>query len=319
MIPSRAHFYWTGASLPWPYAYAVRSAAVNGGLEQVVLHHTDAITTPETWRFVRETPNVETRPLDPDALLGRVPGLGERLVDLHRRVGPPVARSNILRAAVLLLEGGVYLDLDTITVRPLGPLLLDAGFIGVEHIVRPHFVHAHGTPLQRLHSTALSVLRNGLRVLPRGYRLFRGVAPLYHQAINGAVLGARAGHPLLEQYLRAMVELPPQQQVVAHGLGTHLLQQVVARYLEAAPAPGGPDALVVHDPEVFYPLGPEISEHWFRAYRTVDPGELIGPRTRVVHWYGSVGTRGLEARLTPDLVRQDAGHRMYCALVAPLL
>jgi len=264
MIPSRVHFYWTGASLPWPYAYAVRSAALNGGLDQVVFHHTDAIASLDPWRFVTGTPRVETRRLDPDALLGRVPGLGERLVDLHRRVTAPVARSNILRAAVLLLEGGIYLDLDTLTVRSLAPLLRDAGFLGVEHIVRPHFVHTHGTPLQKLRATLLSTLRNGLRVMPRGYRLFPAVAPLYHQAINGAVLGARAGHPVLEQYLHAMVDLPVDQQVVKHGLGTHLLQRVVAQYLESAPPHGGPAALVVHDPEVFYPLGPELSEHWFR-------------------------------------------------------
>jgi hypothetical protein len=317
-IPARIHFYWTGPSLPWPYAYAVRSAAVNGDVDEVVFHHTDEIVDRAQWEFIGATPKTEARRLDSEAVLRSIPTCGPALVELHRRVQKPVARSNILRAAILWREGGVYLDLDTVTVRSLRPLLAASAFVGEEHIVRPHFVHTSGSRWLRFHATLLSTVREGLRRLPRGYRVFRQLAPLYYKAINGAVLGAEQHHPLLEQYLTAMVTLPAERQLKQFGLGTHLLQQVVADYL-ARPQHAGERPLVVHAPHVLYPLGPEISEHWFRRYRGVDLAEVLAPETRVVHWYGSVGTRKLEKLLTPDFVLGNATRRLYCSAVAPLL
>lgn len=310
MIEPTVHLCWIGRRLPWPIAYAARSAARNAQLERVIFHHTDPIEDEEPRALLESTPSVELRRLVPHELLAAIPELGPALVELYDRIGSPVARSNILRAALLYQQGGVYLDTDTITVRSLRPLLDSPAFLGLEHIVRPSFVHASRSRWLRLRASALSTLRGLLKRVPRGYRVFRALSHWYYEALNGAVFGARAGHPLLYRYLRAMVELPRELQSRKHGLGTHLLQSTVA---------ADSSDLVVHPPSRFYPLGPEISEHWFRRYRKVDPSDTVAPSTCVVHWYGSVGTRDLEALLTPEFVRRESGSRMYCALVAPLL
>jgi hypothetical protein len=115
--------------------------------------------------------------------------------------------------------------------------------------------------------------------------------------------------------LQRLVELPRARQGVRYALGTHLLQQCVAD----APAHSWGEGLTVHPPEVFYPLPPEISRHWF--HRCEDPpiDAVLTPQTRVVHWYASVDQRELIARLDPDYVRAHAGDQLFCALAARFL
>jgi hypothetical protein len=108
-----------------------------------------------------------------------------------------------------------------------------------------------------------------------------------------------------------MAKVPRSRQLVRYELGTTLLQATLADYR------GGDVA--VHDPEVFYPLGPEISEHWFRLTEDPRPSEIVGPTTRVVHWYASVRTRRVVRDADPDYVRRHAPHQLFSALVLPWL
>src|SRR5690606_16568346 len=114
MIPSLAHFIWFGRDLPWVHVLALRSAARRGGFERLVLHHADDLSGTRWWPDVQAIAGLETRPLDAEAVLGAVPDLGGRLVDLYRRLTQPAGRANMVRAALLAAEGGVYLDLDTV-------------------------------------------------------------------------------------------------------------------------------------------------------------------------------------------------------------
>ena len=76
---------------------------------------------------------------------------------------------------------------------------------------------------------------------------------------------------------------------------------------------------VVHPPEVFYPLGPEISHQWFRVRPRVALDEALSPATRVVHWYASVENRALYERIDPAYVRAHAERQLFSALVRPFV
>ncbi|HYO96599.1 MAG TPA: glycosyltransferase, partial [Polyangiaceae bacterium] len=220
-------------------------------------------------------------------------------------------RSNILRAAVLYEQGGIYLDLDTVTLSSLRPLLNSPQFLGYEHIVWPYFVIKSRSPLLKLKSEALSIARTICRLLPAGYRVFRKLSPLYYECVNGAIAGGVARAPLMASYLRAMLRVPRERQLQPHALGTYLLQEIVGGYTG--------DDLQIHGPDVFYPLAPEVSEHWFRIVERVDLADVVRPTTRVVHWYASVRTRELLPKISPSYVKMHASRQLYSALVAPFV
>ncbi len=317
MIPSTAHFIWFGTELPWVHALAIRTAALRGGFDRVVLHHADPLDSTRWWPWLNETRGFEARTLDPAAVLGACPD-GDRLQALFAKLSQPAARANMVRAGILYSEGGVYLDLDTVTLKSLDALRASSGvFCGEEHIVFPSWVKQSRSPAIKGRAYLQTALRDLLRRAPRGYLGFDRIADWYPRAVNNAVFGAAPGHPFVATLLTNMLALPPSQQLVRFALGTHLLQQTVADWDNHVEPAHGP--LVVHRPAVFYPLGPEISEHWFRATRSPDLSRVAGAETRIVHWYASVRTKALVPRITPDYVRAHRSSQLFSAMVAPLL
>ena len=309
-IPTRVHFCWIGPVIPWAYVFAVLSAAEQGGLPRVTLHHTDRLADGPERRALAAARGVALAPLDPEPCLrevGRSIGVGEALVTLYRAVSAPVARADILRAAILHRDGGIYLDLDTVTVATLRPLLAARHFVGTEFIVWPQRARQSRSPLMLTRHLALDVVRKACRALPRGWRAFRLVEDFYVRGVNNAVMGAEPGSSFVASYLRAMCAVPPDRAGRPYALGPTLLQEVVDR---------GRDAdLTIHAPSVFYPLAPEISEHWFRRRGAATPASVLSSRTRVVHWYASVRTRALVLDITPDYVRAHRATQLYSMLV----
>lgn len=309
-IPATAHFCWIGTRIPWAYVFAVLSAAERGGLSDVVLHHTDALEDGPQLRALRAGRGVRLSHVDPLALLaetGKAAGLGDGLAALYRRLEHPVMRADILRAAILFRHGGIYIDLDTITTKSLLPLLGSGPFVGREFIVWPREMRVSRSPMRWLRALSLDLLRKAARRLPEGWKLFRRIEHLYFRGVNNAVLGAPAGSVLIASYLRGMVELPADQQSARYGLGPDLLQRVVDRYRQ--------DDLRLEAPDVFYPLPPEVSEHWFRLRDRVQLAQVLSPETRIVHWYASVRTRARVALVDPEYVRRNRHRQLYSALV----
>src|SRR5258708_7149015 len=139
-IPARVHFCWIGPQLSWAYAFAVLSAAAQAGMDEVVLHHTDELEEGAVLTALRGTPGLRLECVDARARLAQAGarlGLSAALAAIYQTLVSPSQRSDVLRAAILYLRGGVYLDLDTITVASLRPLLDAPQFIGTEHIVWP--------------------------------------------------------------------------------------------------------------------------------------------------------------------------------------
>ncbi len=312
LVPKTAHFIWYGERFPWVNVLALQSAHDHGGFERLVLHFDDRLDASTRERLSRAMPRLELRAID-DLRVFDIPnsgaGLGAQLRALHAELRAPAARANILRAAVLAAEGGVYLDIDTVTLGPLDSLL-DSAFCGCEPIAFPERVMRSRNPLVWTRAIALHTARLALRELPHGYVAFRHIEPWFARAANNAVLGAPAGHPFIRALLEGMVSLPKKRRHVRFALGTHLLQRTIASYAG--------DDFRVHEPAVFYPLGPEISRHWFRIEPAdsirIDLDIVLSEHTRVVHWYASVRNRALVDRMTPSFVRDHAQRQLFSAL-----
>jgi hypothetical protein len=313
MVPKVAHFIWYGASFPWLNALALQSAHDHGALDRVVLHFDGRLEPALLDRLRATMPRLVARPIDSARTLRAVdttaaPPLGPRLDQLYGQLQAPAAKANVLRAAILCSEGGIYLDVDTVTLAPLTPLL-DRAFCGSEPIAFPERVMRSKRPDVWARALALHGARLVLREVPRGYRAFRAIESLYTRAANNAVLGAPAQHAFVRALLQGMVDLPESQRLVRFALGTHLLQRTIASYRG--------DDFAVHPPALFYPLGPEISRHWFRiepGARGVELDEVLHRTTLIVHWYASVRNRAIVDRMDAAFVREHAKHQLLSAL-----
>ena len=313
-IPARAHFCWIGPTLSWAHAFAVLSAAAQAGLDEVILHHTDELAPTPALAALRAAPGVILAHINPLEILHQAEvklALEGQLTALYHRLASPVQRADMLRAAILYLQGGIYLDLDTITIAPLRPLLGATQFIGQEYIVWPHWVRASRSPLVWGRHLALDLLRKALRLAPGGWRGFRRVEHWYFPGVNNAVMGATPGASLFAAYLRAMATLPPGAQVPPYALGPDMLQSLIARFT--------PAELVIHPPAIFYPLPPEISEHWFRPSRPGALARALRPQTLVVHWYASVRSKPHVAVIDPAFIRAHRESQLFSALVSTAL
>jgi hypothetical protein len=308
-IPAVAHFIWLGARFPWVNVLAIRSALERGGFERVVLHHEPGLASCGQLRDLARDTRFEARPCDPASTLGELGVTGTALSALYAELRSPAARANVLRAAILAREGGVYLDMDTVTLRPLSPLLQAGVFCGEEEIAFPAAKLSASAPFALVRALGLHALRAFCKHSARGIELFRRVDGWYARAVNNAVLGARPQHPFVLSLLTDMLELAPRRRRRRFALGTHLLQRRVAR--------GATPELVIHPPQVFYPLGPELSHHWFRLRERVSLERVISTETRVVHWYASVENRALAESIVPDYVRRHARRQLFSALAEP--
>ena len=312
MIPKTAHFIWIGSAFPWTNVLAIKSAALRGDFDQVILHHTDDLSHHPWWSHLAQIPRVQTRWLQPQALLATCAG-GADLWQLYQRQTTPSDQCDMLRLALLASEGGVYLDLDTVTVRSLAPLCAEAGFFcGREYIAWPGAVVRSQHPLVLTKSVLLDAIRLVFRVAPGGWQAFRRIESWYYAEVNGAILGARPGHPLLLALLNRMLEGPQDRKMKWSSVhGPHLLQAVLHQHQHSD--------VCIHPPAVFYPLPPEISQHWFKRQQPPHLETVLSEQTRVVHWYASVRTQSIVPRISPDYVYQHADQQLFSALALPFV
>src|SRR5262245_17363106 len=95
-------------------------------------------TWPRSAEFdrVSHIPNVSIVPVEPSSLFATSPGGSAGYADLFERLcaGSPAALSNLVRLGVLYRDGGVYLDTDTIVLRPLHDPDEHGAFVGVERV-----------------------------------------------------------------------------------------------------------------------------------------------------------------------------------------
>ena len=310
-IPFRAHFIWLGHELPWVNVLAIRSAAERGGFERVTLHHDEDLSAAPHFRALAAVDRLELRRLRVGEVLEGCGDLAPALKAAYAGLSTPSMRKDAIRLALLYGEGGVYLDLDTVTVRSFAQLCAEAeAFCGEERIVFPGEVKRSRNPAVQLLALARNGLREVLGLVPKGWEAFRAVERLYPRAVNNAVIGSAPRSRFVTRALQRITELPAGVQGRAYGIGPHLLQELAPQFAKPE--------LVVHPPSVFYPLGPIISHHWFHLREGAGPLErVLRPDTRVVHWYASIRNQVLISRIDPDYVRANAGRQLFSALALP--
>jgi hypothetical protein len=305
MIPDTCHFVWLGKSFPWLHALAVWSAATAGGFQRVVLHADDDLDGALHLAPLRRLGGFEVRRVDLDALAQRAGEKARRVRDLYDDMTSAAARSDVLRALVLAGEGGVYLDMDTVTLSPFDALRASGAFVGEELICFPEWSTGRHSAPEVARAYALAALRLSLRHLPEGYRWFGRVQQHYCRAVNNAVLGAEAGHPFVLAYLRAMLEMPRSLARKRFAIGPELLARVCREQA----------GIEVLPPSVFYPLGPVISEHWW-SRSSADLASVVGRDTVAVHWYASVTSRKIAARVDAAYVREHRDRQLFSKLAS---
>ncbi len=313
-IPPIAHFVWFGRSFPWLNWLAVRSAADKGGYDRVLLHHADDLSDSEYFQNLARDPRVECVRFDLRELLASVEPIAPGIIEVSAFLRNAAMKSDLARFALLWLHGGVYLDTDTVSIAPLDDLRAAGGFFcGVHRLVWPWAVVKNRNPLRLGVSALRSMGRDLLRRYPQGWRYFRRIEWLYPLEPNTAILGSIARHPLLAELLSRAGRVSPELVAKSQGaVATDLLEEVVAGYR------GGDLRLL--PPEAFYPLGPEISEHWFRLNPTGKPlglEEILGPDTRIVHWYSSVRAKQIIPVFDAAYVRENHRRQLLSALAEP--
>jgi hypothetical protein len=310
-IPRRAHFIWLGRDLPWVNVLAIRSAATRGGFERVTLHHDEDLSAAPHYGALRAIDRLELRRLDLDAVIGRCGEFAPALKQAYPGLPTPSIRKDLIRYALLFHEGGVYLDLDTVTVGSFEDFCAETeAFVGEERIVFPGTVKRSWNPIVQL----LAQLRNGLRdllaLIPSGWAAFRAIERFYPRAVNNAIIGSAPRSAFVTRALERIAKMPPEVQRRSCGIGPHLFQELATEFTRPQ--------LVVHPPAVFYPLGPVVSRHWFTLRRRDVPLErVLMPDTRVVHWYASIRNQLQTAVIDPDYVRANARRQLFSQLALP--
>jgi len=292
-IPNRLIFIWFGARFPYGNLLALRSARRFFKPDEILLIAGDVESVRSQLGACAEWPELRIEPADVSWFDG-LPHVADLAREIFTRHPKPAAKANLIRLAALYKRGGVYLDFDTITVRDPSSLLLKEGFCGTEALTLPEDLFRSVNPLRWIVAGLRLGVRQALANIPGGWRPFRPLERTFPRGANNAVMGARAGHPFLETCFELMAALPSRERLKRFRLGTHLLQQAVDT--------GRLQGFEVLPPPFFYPLGPEISSHWFKRGTAARLDEMLFPETLVVHWYNSVESRFLKQELTPAWV-----------------
>ncbi|MBO7383728.1 MAG: hypothetical protein J6U07_03825 [Fibrobacter sp.] len=295
MIPNRLIFIWLGPKFPWSGGVAVRSAYKVQQPQSIWLVHEGLMQEGDGWDLIKDIPGLEVIPvqdshfegLDDDGLC----------LKLFKTLKAPASRANLLRLALLYKYGGVYLDTDVIVVKPFDNLMQQKGFIGVEPVALPADLFRSVNPFRWIYCGLQFAFREFCARLPGGYRLFRLAERGFSAAVNNAIIGSEPGNPTIRSAFEFIKKMPEAERLKRYRLGTRLMQNVTHNKSS--------ESMVVLPARFFYPLGPEISAHWFKPKTSNKLDELILKDTCVVHWYNSVEGRFLHTKVSAEWVKEN--------------
>lgn len=292
MIPNRIFFIWFGKALPWTAALAVRSAWNVAKPEEILLYHSGLEPAGLVRELTEEIPALKLCPIE-GSLFDDL-GDGGVTRSLYAELPSPATKANLVRLALLYKIGGVYLDTDVIVVEEFAKLLALRGFCGVEPVALPQEIFKSINPFRWLFCGLQFAFREFCARMPSGYKIFRLGERYYSTAANNAILASEPGNEFFKQAFEAIQKMPPAEQRKRFRLGTHLLQKLTQN--QSSPN------MTVLPAEFFYPLGPEVSAHWFRKGTAKKLGDMLYADTKVVHWYNSVEKRFLKTKIDANWV-----------------
>jgi hypothetical protein len=318
VIPHEFHFVWFGRAFPFTHALAIRSVHVSNAPAAIHLHCSDDLTgQPHYDALVRDVPSLRARPLALEAMLADcegtfdVPAMRQiyRELEVQKRWA---ALSDVIRYLVLLREGGVYLDMDVLVVRDLRPLLTSAAFCGLERLLVDAALYRSKLAWMRFPRTApLDLARSLCAKAEQGIAWWKRIERLYVAAVNGAVLGAVPGHPLMSEALREIPRLIPTLERRRPAIGPDLLQDLVG---------WGRRDVTVLPPAAFYPLGPTMAAQYFKQRVSVAAAaaQVLAPETYVLHWYND-NLRSLARPPDAESVASLRETQLFSHFAAPFL
>jgi hypothetical protein len=232
MLPDRFHFIWMGKNFPFAYRLSVETCRQHHPNADIRVHFADPPSN-EHWKALGRC--AEMVPLDEEGLLSALPSELAGIADVYRGIagGYPAGRSNVLRYLLLHRDGGIYLDCDTLTLRPFAPLRQYQGFIGEETVFKADDDRVAGKAgLELLPLGALFGLSYGLAYA--NARWLGNQPALNHldrfirhgwsaRKLNNAVLGSEPGHPFFSQ---AIARIPKINPSIRFALGPILMNEI---------------------------------------------------------------------------------------------
>lgn len=311
-IPNTAHFIWLGTEFPFMHVLSIYSCAQKGGFDKVILHLSDDISSSLYWNTLKNIPNLEIKKIEPERLFSRLDIDSKKLFYVYNKLTQPAAKSNILRLAILAVYGGVYLDTDTITIKSFDELRISFQlFFGLEKIIYPMHIKNSRNIIAHVKAFFKGIIRDLCRRSKSGWKYFKKIEKFYYTAPNNAVIGSEPSHPFIIDMINKIILMDDSLKFKRYALGTHLLQK---EYID------NPDSSVkALDCDYFFPVGPEVSQHWFSDSTTATTQELLADRTVSVHWYASVRTKNIVPLLTPEKIIELRYKVPVCELAASFI
>jgi len=304
MIPNRVFFIHLGDNLPWSTGIAILSAKQVQKAEETVLYIKNEIHG-EGFDLIKNDKGILLKQIDEDSIFS---GLGDNGVcgNTYKILKNYALKADLLRLALLYKEGGVYLDTDTITIKPWNDLLQYKGFCGQESLAFPKKLLDF--PQVKSLNPFLYLIA-GLRYawsflckkVPQGERVFRFAEGFFNLAVSNAVLASEAKNKLIENAFAAINEMGKEERLRHFRLGPRLLQQITknksSEYMEILP------------PAYFYPVSPNVIHHIFCKDSAKRLDKILLPQTRIIHWYNGIEKKYLQephptsafAKLTRDI------------------
>jgi hypothetical protein len=282
LIPNQYFYIWTGSSFPYLNLLAVKSLLLADSSATAVVYIVGPEPQNDNFENLRGLERVSIVGIEPDAVFSQLPTDVKSIGTIFYKIpeSSASARSNILRYALLYLNGGVYLDFDTVVTRSLSDLAGHQCFIGEENVwvgdedrvagkwwvclyPRNLFWLASWL-LRRADSAWFSGKLKIARALEKTDAIWSKKQP------NNAVMGAVAESPFIRELLLACLDT---DFTVRYATGPTLVSQIAANF---------PHLVSVLPVNFFYSVSPGESFRFF-ADRTL----TLPPEAYLIHYAAS--------------------------------
>ena len=273
LIPSQYFYIWSGKSFPYLNLLAVKSLLLADSSATVAVYMVGPEPQNEIFENLRALQRVSIVGIEPEEIFSQLPDDVKSVGEIFFKIpeSSASARSNILRYALLYLNGGVYLDFDTVITRSMADLSVHQSYVGEEIVwvgdedrvagkwwvcLYPKNLFWLTSWLLRRADSAWCGGRLGIaRLLQRTESIWSKKQP------NNAVMGAVAQAPFIRELLRACLDTDFS---VRYATGPTLVSRIAADF---------PQLVTVLPTECFYAIAPGESFRFFADQTLTLPSE----------------------------------------------
>jgi glycosyltransferase involved in cell wall biosynthesis len=263
LIPNKYFYIWSGNSFPYLNLLAVKSLLLAETKATVVVFIVGPEPQNENFENLRVLERVSVVSIEPENIFSRLPSDIKGVGTIFHKIpeSSASARSNILRYALLYLNGGIYLDFDTVVTRSLSDLAGHQCFIGEENVwvgdedrvagkwwvclYPKNLFWLASWLLRRADSAWFSGKLQIARVLEKTDAIWSKIQP------NNAVMGAVAQSPFVRELL---LECLDTDFTVRYATGPTLVSQVATNF---------PHLVSILPVNFFYSVAPGESFRFF--------------------------------------------------------